>query len=109
MGIWEKIDIYRNYQYAIYFDFLGFRCGYIKVPENSKIYGKFFDDIYLNSVQLTFSGHIKSLSGWFIGWDHCHLWDGIDRESIRNYNSNCSDEEIKKLIEHAEEMAGDQL
>jgi hypothetical protein len=107
---YEIVSNYRNYQYAIWFnDVQGYRCGYVQIPENHPYFEKEYIDDLLNitSVGLTFSGHIKGLSGWFIGWDHHHLWDGIDEEGIRNAHSDLSKEELYEILEYARSMAGE--
>lgn len=98
---YEKVDIYRGYKYAIWFhDYQGYRCGYVQIPENHPFYEQNFTEIDLNSIGLSFSGHIKGLDGWFIGWDHHHLWDVIDEDGkvtipATEYNSKPTDEEAE--------------
>lgn len=105
---YEIINIYRNYKYAVWFNTRqGYRCGYVKIPENHPLYEKFFGDIDLDSVGLTFSGKLKGLDGWYIGWDHHHLWDGIDEDGIRKANSTLSEDKLEELLEYARDMAGE--
>ena len=107
---YEIVSNYRNYQYAIWFnDVQGYRCGYVQIPETHPYYEMNYtdDNLDISSVGLTFSGHIKGLSGWFIGWDHHHLWDGIDEEGIRNAHSDLSEEELYEILEYARSMAGE--
>lgn len=104
---YEKIDVYKNYRYAIWFDKeLGYRCGYVQIPDNHPLFEKFFGDIHLIDVELTFGGKIKGLDGWFIGWDHHHLWEGIDVDSLKKVHINETEEKFNEIIEHAREMAG---
>lgn len=104
---YEKVDTYRSYKYAIWFhDYQGYRCGYVQIPENHPFYEQNFTEIDLNSIGLSFSGHIKGLDGWFIGWDHHHLWDAIDEDGIRKIHGD--DPEIEKIIEYAKSMSGDE-
>ncbi len=94
MEEYEKIDTYKNFQYAVWLNTKkGYRCGYIKIPENHVLYEKQFDEFEcsIDSVMLTFSGHIKGLSGWFIGFDHNHLYDGVDEDAIRKYHPDNAD------------------
>lgn len=92
MNDYEKIDTYKNYKYAIWLNTKkGYRCGYVQIPENHPLYEKSFTDFDLQSVQITFSGRIKNLSGWFIGLDHNHIWDGVDEDAIRKYHPNEAD------------------
>ena len=103
---YEVIDKYKNYLYAVWFhDIQGYRCGYVHIPENHPFYEVSFTELNFNAVGLTFSGHIKGLNGWFIGWDHHHLWDGIDEDSIRKLHRN--DPNIEDILEYARAMSGD--
>lgn len=94
---YEKINVYRGYTYVIYLNTLrGYRCGYIKLNENHKLYNIHFRDILtIESVQLTFSGKLKDLDGYYIGWDHNHSWDGVDEDAIRKHNPNNAEELIE--------------
>lgn len=103
---YEIISYYKNYKYAIWFnDIQGYRCGYVQIPENHPLYEKFFGDIDLDSIGLSFSGKLKGLDGWYIGWDHHHIWDAIDEDGIRKIHGD--DPEIEKIIEYARSMSSD--
>lgn len=105
---YELVDTYKDYKYAVYFnDVLGYRCGYVKIPETHPLFEIPFTEVNLESVQLTFSGHIKSLSGWYIGWDHHHLWDGIDEEGIIKAHPDLPKEDLYKMIEYARSYCSD--
>ena len=73
------------------------------------MYNKYFGDIAIEftAVDLTFSGKIKHFDGWFIGWDHHHLWDGIDEEGIRKAHTNLPENELENIIDYARSMAGE--
>lgn len=102
---YELINKYKNYKYAIWFhDTQGYRCGYVQVPENHPLYKKSYMDLDIQSVSLTFSGHIKQLDGWFIGFDHHHIWDGIDEDGICKIHGN--DPNINDILEYARQMGG---
>jgi len=104
-NLYEVVDKYKNYLYSVWFhDTQGYRCGYVQIPENHPFYEVHFTELDFNSVGLTFSGHIKGLNGWFIGWDHHHLWDGIDEEGIRKLHGN--DPNIEDILEYARSMSG---
>ena len=105
---YEVIGKYKGLQYAVYFhDVQGFRCGYVEIPEDHPLYGKYFGDIDFNTIGLTFSGYIKHLNGWFIGWDHHHLWDGIDEEGIRKSHANLPENELEDILNYARSMTDD--
>ena len=104
---YEIIDTYKDYKYAVWFnDVLGYRCGYVKIPENHPFYEQPFMDIDIDSIELTFSGRLKGLDGWFIGWDHHHIWDGIDEEGIKKAHSDLPKKELYELLEYARSMSG---
>lgn len=53
-------------------------CGYVRIPEDHKFYGKDDDDLYdyidVHGV-LTFSGELDGEEGYFIGFDCNHSYD----------------------------------
>jgi len=101
-GIFEKIDTYKGYKYAIWLNTrAGYRCGYVFIPEDSCIYNMFFRDIDITYVELTYSGKLKDINGWCIGWDHNHLWDGTDEEAIIQHNQGKTEDELYEMIEYA--------
>lgn len=105
---YEVISEYKGLQYAVWFnDVQGYRCGYVKIPEDHPYFEKKDDELNITSVGLTFEGHIKGLSGWFIGWDHHHIWEGIDEEGIRKAHTNLSEDELETMLDYARVMAGD--
>lgn len=105
---YEIVNTYKNYKYAVWFnDVQGFRCGYVQIPENHKLFEKSHRDYEIDSIQLTFSGHIKGLDGWFIGWDHHHSWDGIDEEGIRKAHSDLPEDKLEEIINIARSSSGD--
>lgn len=53
-------------------------CGYVRLPEDHKFYGKKFDEIDgLVSVHggVTFAGELDSADGFYIGFDCAHAGD----------------------------------
>lgn len=53
-------------------------CGYVRIPEDHKFYGKDDDDLYdYIDVHggLTFSGELDGEEGYFIGFDCNHSYD----------------------------------
>lgn len=106
---YEKVDIYRGYKYAIWLNAsYGYRCGYVELPENHPLYEKSFTDYDFQQIQLTFSGHIKGLSGWFIGWDHHHIWDGIDEEAVLEYYKDLPESEQNVKLEYAKSFGNNE-
>ena len=98
----EKVDNYRGYRYVVWLnDKRGYRCGYVQLPEGHALQGIPFQDIdEISSVGLSFNGRIKGLDGYYIGWDHNHLWDGIDEEAIIKYNPD----NYQELLEYARNL-----
>ena len=106
---YELTGKYKGLQYVVWFnDTQGYRCGYVEIPENHPLYNKYFGDVDIEftAVGLTFSGKIKHFDGWFIGWDHHHIWDGIDEEGIRKAHTNLPENELENIIDYARSMAG---
>ena len=96
---YEIISTYRGYTYAIWLNITrGYRCGYVEIPKTHSLTNINFRELDIESVQLTFSGKIRDVSGHFIGWDHNHGWDGVDEDVIRAYYP---EEQAEKLINEA--------
>lgn len=77
--------IYRNHEYAITFNSMGYRCGYVKLTKNHKYYGTVYQDIDVNvHGGLTFSDYDVPCEkdgpddGYWIGFDCGHFWDQPD-------------------------------
>lgn len=103
---YELISTYKGIKYVVWFnDVQGYRCGYVQIPESHPLYEKSYVDYNLNSIYLTFSGHIKNIDGWFIGWDHHHIFDMIDEDGIINAHSNMTSEELNDLLIYAHSMS----
>lgn len=99
---YEKVDNYRGYRYAVWLNTkYGYRCGYVQLPEGHALQGIPFQDIdEISSVGLSFNGRIKGLDGYYIGWDHNHLWDGVDEDAIIKYNPD----NYQELLEYARSL-----
>ena len=53
-------------------------CGYVRIPEDHKFYGKDYEDLYYYidvHGRLTFSGELDGEEGYFIGFDCNHSYD----------------------------------
>lgn len=78
----------------------GHRCGYVRVPEDCDLFEK--NIVFSSEVRLdvhggvTFSGKLRGVDGWWIGFDCAHLGDGKDWDSMYKYFDN---EHVKKLFE----------
>lgn len=76
--------------------------AYIKLPRNSKLYGKKYDDIYNMDLDLNVNGGLtyssdnlwlskdEKICGWFIGWDYAHYgdFDGYELRFPNELRSN---------------------
>ena len=99
--MYEKVGNYRGIPYAVGINInRGYRSGYVGIPENHKLYQVPHNKNNINlGIDMDFSGYLKQLDGYFYGWDHNHIWDGVDEGIIRQY---CEDEEIlPQLIREA--------
>ena len=87
--------------------------AYIKIPENSKYYGKDMDEVNLDvnggvtyaNNYLYISGNQK-IDGWFIGWDYAHYGDytGFEEklpENLKIGGKKWTTEEIFKEVKEA--------
>ena len=85
----EKVNTYKGYKYQIIFNpYMGFRCGYVQIPENHKLYEIDYPDVWNYGdfgVEFTFGGNLKNQAGFWLGWDHGHYGDGIDMENAVKY------------------------
>lgn len=83
----EKTSVYRGYTYFVVFQERGgWRCGYVRIPEDHVLCEMDYDDVNVNCHGgLTFSGKLKDISGWLIGFDCAHFGDGYDFEKLKLY------------------------
>lgn len=93
----EDGGIYKDYEYLITFNDMGFRCGYVAIKENHKLYN---NDDY-DSLDLNVHGGITffdksdcildqdliktSCADKWIGFDAGHGYDGHDLELSKKY------------------------
>ena len=84
---------YKGFPCVVLFMPIGYRCGYVGLPNNNKYYKKKYDDIPVDChCGLTYSA--PGLFGqndkdtWWIGFDCGHCCDGIDIESFEKYYMN---------------------
>lgn len=54
-------------------------CGYVRIPETSVLYGRDYEDVMVNSLQvhggITYTGHRFDDNGWWIGFNCSHIGD----------------------------------
>lgn len=83
---------HQGYDYVVWTNPMGFRCGYVRVPEDHPAYGKPYDEIPI-SVHggLTFSDLIEDpeeraqkfpKAGYWIGFDCGHCFDLPDPDEM---------------------------
>ena len=87
--ILEHVGTYEDYKFAVIFQPLGYRCGYVQVPHWHNFYEEDYDDIPVRCHGgLTYSSHWfldKKYPGWWIGFDCAHAGDAVDKESLAKY------------------------
>ncbi len=93
----EDGGIYKDYEYLITFNDMGFRCGYVAIKENHKLYNNDdYDSLDLNvhggvtffdkSDYILYESMIKnSCNDKWIGFDAGHAYDGHDLELSKKY------------------------
>ena len=84
--------------------------AYVKIPRNSKYYGKKDIDIEVHGGITSADDHIwinntQKIEGWFIGWDYAHMGDYIGYEErvpkeYRVGGKKWTTEEIQKEIKN---------
>lgn len=56
-------------------------CGYVRIPETSVLYGRDYEDVMVNSLQvhgeITFAGRRFDDGTWWIGFDCAHIGDRL--------------------------------
>jgi hypothetical protein len=113
----EIDNIYKGYQYVCIGNFLnGFRCGYVKIPETSIFFKKYYSDsikyleknsdlllfiddkidmspesIFTVHGDITYSGEgyfFKNKNDWWLGFDCGHVSDQYDIDLLEKYYTN---------------------
>lgn len=109
--IW-KIELQNSYRGLNYIvcvnQELGYRCGYVSVPKDHPLYEKSFSSYNFKPIMLTFSGHMRSFSNdWYIGWDHHHIYDGVDEVVVLEYFKDLPEDEREKKLTYAQSFIND--
>jgi len=92
----EDGGIYKDYEYLITFNDMGFRCGYVAIKQDHKLYNDHYDNMDLNvHGGVTFSNksdHVldpdlikTSCADKWVGFDAGHAYDGHDLELSKKY------------------------
>lgn len=89
---------------------MGHRCGYLAIPQGHTLYGKDYDDIYVEvHGGLTYSNESDEYNYpvetdekvWWIGFDCGHFGDGKDYKLVESLIFKIEDErERQRAIEH---------
>ena len=88
----EKVFEYKGYKCAVLFQPMGHRCGYVKIPKESKYFHWDYEGIPID-VHGGFTYSRNYLVGveetnndtWWIGWDYAHCYDRADMDSCYKY------------------------
>lgn len=91
-SIIEHRGDYKNFSYFVSFIYPGYRCGYVTVPHNHKLFGKECENIVCHG-GISYSGinyYDKQSSDWIIGFDCAYYGDAYDKESFDLYFSHVS-------------------
>lgn len=97
----EKRFGYKGFPCVILFMPMGYRCGYVGIPKESKYYGKSCDDIPISChCGLTYADwklfHQTGKSVWWIGFDCGHACDSYDVDRTKELYAD--DENIMKQV-----------
>lgn len=107
--------IHRGYEYIVISMDLGYRNGYVKVPESHPLFGKHYDEeiVWKHLVVhggLTFSHHVVNdyphlSEGFWFGFDCAHYCDAADPDEMDKEYLNTK-KEIERRIKLAIEKFG---
>ena len=85
----EKRFTIKNLDIIVVFIELGYRCGYVGVPENNKYYKKDYNALnhIFKDGELTWSDFIPQFNPdlWYIGFDCGHYNQGVDISAYNAY------------------------
>lgn len=83
------IGTHQGYDYVVWVNEMGYRCGYVRVPEDHPCWGKSYDQIDVDVHGcLTFGEHVKKaddrfpVSGYWVGFDCGHYVDEPDPDEM---------------------------
>lgn len=86
--------------------------AYIKVPKNSKYYGKDIGEIDLNvhggvtyANDYLYVSENQKINGWFVGWDYGHYGDYTGYEELLPQNIRCGGKKwtTKEILKEVKE------
>lgn len=80
----EFEEVYKGFCIRCELNQLGHRCGYVKVPEESRLYGVYHKNINVDvHGGLTYSGYEKE--EYWLGFDCGHINDAADYDALKEY------------------------
>lgn len=73
----------------VWYNRMGFRCGYVAIPESHPLCGVYYDDVPEDVIccvhgGLTYSGNLQGEAAWAFGFDCAHLGDAPDDSIASN-------------------------
>jgi len=108
---------YKGYKFLVVAQDMGHRCGYVRIPEKHRLYGKdysykvmidgkrapisdYFDVhgglTFSDKISETEAGKVKKIEGWWLGFDCEHFGDAKDKDIMS--------EEYKKIFSKSSVM-----
>ena len=109
----EKRFEYHGFPCVILFMPMGYRCGYVGIPEGHKYYGMKYDEIPVDCHGgLTyFDSRLRGQEDkhtWWIGFDCGHSCDGYDIEKLKEYYGNNKNvmEQLRYMEDYYQTMNG---
>lgn len=102
-SIVEKRGTHRGYPYAVLFQKLGFRCGYVGIPKTDRYYGCDESEVPvcchggLTYADSFLAGVDDSNDIWWIGFDCAHWNDKEDYTAMLKYFPD--DDDVKRIVQ----------
>lgn len=113
----EGGGIYKDYEYIITFNDMGFRCGYVALDPDHLLYDKDCTSVYKESDPSYVTAHggitfhdthsiVKKILGYecldkWLGFDAGHCYDLVDLKSVHKYFPNLREAKKDYVLEMA--------
>lgn len=100
----EESGEYKGYKYYITFIPLGYRCGYVAIPEGHRFYKVFWlDNKAIGDLDTPGGINYSNFNtfdddkSWLLGFDCGHSWDRRDIKSLKKYKDEMGlrDEDVE--------------
>lgn len=99
----ESRFVYKGYTCYVLFLDGGYRCGYVEIPNNHRLYNKGYGEININCHGgLTFGEFVNHV--YTIGFDCAHCYDGHDFKQAYEYGliDECEIQRFEDLYSYSQ-------